>query len=59
VVFPCGWILDKMNGTIRMYYGGADSCLALAVAELSDVLGYLRKCPAPPMRKRAGMVLLD
>ena len=45
VVFPCGWILDKPSGTIRLYYGGADTCLALATAQLSDVLGYLRTCP--------------
>jgi predicted GH43/DUF377 family glycosyl hydrolase len=59
VVFPCGWILDKGSGAIRLYYGGADTCLALASAQLSDVLQYLRKCPAPPMRKRAGMALTD
>ena len=50
VVFPCGWILDEATGTIRMYYGGADSCLALATAQLSDVLGYLCSCPAPLSR---------
>ena len=47
VVFPCGWILDKPTGVIRLYYGGADTCLALATAQLADVLGYLRKCPEP------------
>ena len=46
VVFPCGWILDKPSGEIRLYYGGADTCLALATAQLSDLLGYLRNCPA-------------
>ena len=59
VVFPCGWILDKKTGVVRMYYGGADSCLALARAELSELLDYLRKCPAPPERKRKGMASLD
>ena len=59
VVFPCGWILDKATDTIRMYYGGADSCLALATGRLSDVLGYLRACPAPQVRKRTGMTLQD
>lgn len=43
VVFPCGWILDQPSGTIRMYYGGADSCLALATASLADLLAHLRK----------------
>lgn len=47
VVFPCGWILDNVSGTIRMYYGGADSCLALATSQVSVLLDYLRKCPEP------------
>lgn len=50
VVFPCGWILDEASGTIRLYYGGADTCLALATARLSDLLDYLRRCPAPVPR---------
>ncbi len=57
VVFPCGWILDKATGTIRIYYGGADSCLALATAQLSDLLNHLRKCPVPPTRKRSGLTV--
>ncbi|MEX2219118.1 MAG: hypothetical protein WD749_10205 [Phycisphaerales bacterium] len=47
VVFPCGWILDEVTGVIRVYYGGADSCIALAEAQVSDLLSYLRMCPAP------------
>ena len=29
-----------------MYYGGADSCVALATAQLDDLLDYLRQYPA-------------
>jgi predicted GH43/DUF377 family glycosyl hydrolase len=47
VVFPCGWILNKATGAIRMYYGGADTCIALATAQVSDLLSFLRDCPAP------------
>lgn len=47
VVFPCGWILDRATGVIRLYYGCADTCLALATAQLSELLGYLRTCPEP------------
>lgn len=54
VVFPCGWILDEPTGTIRMYYGCADTSLALATAQVSDLLDYLRDCPAPPTPKRLG-----
>lgn len=57
VVFPCGWILDKVSGEIRLYYGGADSCVALATGRLSELLSYVRACPAPPARKRMRMTL--
>src|SRR5207249_11873300 len=59
VVFPCGWILDKATDAIRLYYGGADTCLALATAQLSDLPNYLRKCPAPAARKHMGMTTPD
>jgi predicted GH43/DUF377 family glycosyl hydrolase len=59
VVFPCGWILDKASGLIRIYYGGADSCLALATAQLAEVLNFLRTCPAPHTRKATGMTLAE
>jgi predicted GH43/DUF377 family glycosyl hydrolase len=42
VVFPCGWILDKETGQVRIYYGGADACVALATGQLSDLLSYLQ-----------------
>ncbi|SHE74576.1 glycosidase [Desulforamulus putei] len=45
VVFPCGWILDNRTGMIKMYYGGADTCIALATASLSDLLEYIKRCP--------------
>jgi predicted GH43/DUF377 family glycosyl hydrolase len=47
VVFPCGWVLDEKTGLLKMYYGGADSCIALATAPLSDLLEYIRRCPEP------------
>jgi predicted GH43/DUF377 family glycosyl hydrolase len=46
VVFPCGWVLDDASGTIHMYYGGADSCVALATAQLGELLDHLRQSPA-------------
>ena len=53
VVFPCGWILDRPTGSIRLYYGAADSCLALATAQLSDLLAYLAHCPEPSGQGKA------
>jgi predicted GH43/DUF377 family glycosyl hydrolase len=41
VVFPCGWILK--GDELRVYYGGADSCVAIALARLSDVLSFLKE----------------
>ena len=43
VVFPCGWIVE--NDIVRLYYGGADTCIALATAKLEDLREYILKCP--------------
>jgi len=43
VVFPCGWtVRDDM---VHLYYGGADTCIALATAKLSDLRQYILNCP--------------
>ena len=39
VVFCCGWTLR--GDEVRMYYGGADTCMAVAMASLEDLLGVL------------------
>jgi predicted GH43/DUF377 family glycosyl hydrolase len=41
VVFPCGWILGDDSDTLRMYYGGADTCIAIATASLKQLLSHL------------------
>ena len=43
IVFSCGAVLNE--GKIYLYYGAADSVVALATAELDEVLDYLMKCP--------------
>ena len=48
VVFPCGWILDEETSKIKMYYGAADTCIALASASLNEILEYIKSCPEPP-----------
>lgn len=45
IVFPCGWVLDEETGKIRMYYGAADTCIALAAASLDEILEYINNCP--------------
>ncbi len=51
VVFPCGWIHDAATDELRLYYGAADSTVALATARLADVLAYVRSCPTPVRRR--------
>jgi len=52
VVFPCGWIADAATDRLRLYYGAADSTVALATARLSDVLTYIKACPRGSVRER-------
>jgi predicted GH43/DUF377 family glycosyl hydrolase len=47
VVFPCGWILDERTGEIRVYYGAADTSIAVATGELNKLLDYTLSCPVP------------
>jgi len=44
VTFPCGAIYDQESDQLRMYYGAADTAIALATAKMSDVLTYLKSC---------------
>lgn len=39
VVFPCGWLL--IGDDVRLYYGAADTCVAVATARLTDLLSWL------------------
>ena len=45
VFFSGGWIYDLPSDELRIYYGGADTCVALATANMKDVLRYIKKCP--------------
>ena len=53
VVFPCGWIHDPTTDELRIYYGAADTAIALATATLSDLVAYVRSCPRPEHRRVA------
>jgi predicted GH43/DUF377 family glycosyl hydrolase len=41
VVFPCGQIVDADGDTIRLYYGAADSCVAVATGSITALLAWL------------------
>jgi predicted GH43/DUF377 family glycosyl hydrolase len=40
VVFPTGWVADE-DGTLRLYYGAADTCVALATARVDDLVDFV------------------
>lgn len=46
VVFPCGAVVDRETNELRLYYGAADTCVGLAIADMTDVMEYVRSCPS-------------
>lgn len=44
VTFPTGAIWSRETNELRVYYGAADTSVALAVADMSQVLEYLKQC---------------
>jgi predicted GH43/DUF377 family glycosyl hydrolase len=47
VVFPCGYILAPDGDTLKLYYGGADTCIALATASVRVLLEWLDRHGRP------------
>lgn len=47
VVFPTGLVHDPDTDELRLYYGAADTSIAVAVAQLPAVMEYLLSCPQP------------
>jgi predicted GH43/DUF377 family glycosyl hydrolase len=43
VVFPCGCTIASDGDTIRLYYGAADSCIALASGSVRTLLEWLEQ----------------
>ena len=43
VVFPCGYTIAADGDTIRLYYGAADSSIALASGSLRGLLEWLHE----------------
>jgi predicted GH43/DUF377 family glycosyl hydrolase len=45
VVFPSGATVQKETDQIHLYYGAADSTIAVATAKLTDCIDYIMSCP--------------
>jgi predicted GH43/DUF377 family glycosyl hydrolase len=45
VVFPTGAVVQKETNQLNLYYGAADSAVAVATANLSDCIDYIMSCP--------------
>ncbi len=43
VVFPCGQTIGADGDTINLYYGAADSCMAMATGSIRVLLAWLEK----------------
>lgn len=43
VVFPTAVTLENNQKTLRMYYGGADTCTCAADAEVAEVIEFIKK----------------
>jgi predicted GH43/DUF377 family glycosyl hydrolase len=51
VTFPCGYTIGTDGDTIHLYYGAADTCIALATGSVRELLGWLARseqsCSSP------------
>lgn len=47
VVFPCGYTVMPDKDTINIYYGGADTCVALAQGSIRELLAWLHEHGRP------------
>jgi predicted GH43/DUF377 family glycosyl hydrolase len=48
VAFPCGYTIGKDGDTINLYYGAADTSVALATGSIAKTLRWLDTHGAPP-----------
>jgi predicted GH43/DUF377 family glycosyl hydrolase len=46
-VFPCGQTIDADGDTVRLYYGAADSCIAMATGSIRCLLSWLDANSSP------------
>ena len=46
VIFPSGAVIDKKTNELCLYYGAADRVVALATANMDELMDYIMSCPA-------------
>jgi predicted GH43/DUF377 family glycosyl hydrolase len=49
VAFPCGYTVRDDGDTINLYYGAADTSVALATGSIKEMLGWLDRHGEPPV----------
>ena len=47
MTFPCGYTLDADDDGINLYYGAADTSVALATGRVSQILDWLDRHGTP------------
>jgi predicted GH43/DUF377 family glycosyl hydrolase len=48
VVFTCGAVAEE-DGTVKIYWGGADSVMCVGTAMIADLISVCLDAPRPPM----------
>ncbi len=46
-IVPCGYTIADDGDTINLYYGAADSCVALATGSIRSMLSWLHEHGGP------------
>ncbi len=52
VVFPCGYTIAGDGDTLNLYYGAADTCIALAHGSIRHMLDWLKRHGEPDPQTR-------
>jgi predicted GH43/DUF377 family glycosyl hydrolase len=51
VTFPCGYTIDADGDTINLYYGAADTSIALATGSIGKLLNWLDRHGSPGVNR--------
>ena len=51
VVFPCGYTVAPDGDTVRLYYGAADTSIAMATGSIRGILEWLDRTGHTPLTR--------